>query len=425
MSIDGRKEQIVLTPNNYWTSDMYQFKKFIIRKALPFIFLLLPLGINAQTLRVDSTYFGANEYIEYLPGNLPLIFAASHGGYLTPASIPVRSCAGCVTVTDANTQELARMVREAVFRRTGCYPHLIINRLRRNRLDANRDIWEAALGNGEAEQAWRDYHAFIDSAKQTVVKKFNRGIFIDLHGHGHSIQRLELGYLLSGSTLRLADGSLNAPNVVMNSSIRKLSEDNRKKFTHAELLRGAFSLGAFLQKSGYAAVPSDADPAPRSGDDYFSGGYSTDRHGSVEGSNIDAIQIECNFQGVRDSEPSLYFFADALAASLMEYLKTHYFEGLPSCQTITPVVSAPEDAALQIFPNPGCGTYFLKHQLQSNEYADATIFDVSGKAVLKTSLASGVLELPPGQFPNGLYWMIARRMSGQPLRIPLLQQCMY
>jgi hypothetical protein len=402
---------------------MYKLKKSVSHKILPFLFLLLPQVIIAQGFRTDSVYYGEKEYIEYLPGNLPLIFAASHGGYLTPASIPVRSCAGCVTVMDANTQELARLVREAIFRRSGCYPHLIINRLRRNRLDANRDIGEAALGNPEAEQAWREYHGFIDTAKQTVVKKFNRGIFIDLHGHGHSIQRLELGYLLSGSTLRLSNMSLNASNIVLNSSIRKLTEDNLKRFSHVELLRGTFSLGALLEKNGYASVPSESDPAPRSGDDYFSGGYSTDRHGSVEGTNIDAIQIECNFQGVRDSEPALYYFADALAAALTEYMKTHYFESFPSCQIATSVRAVEVGNAFQVFPNPGCGTFFLKDFSPDYENLDVTIFDASGRTRLKTRLTSAGLELPQAQFPNGLYWFIAQQASGQVMRMPLLQQC--
>ena len=400
---------------------MYTSKRFTIYRAMPFFFFLLPLCAVGQNFKTDSVYYGEKAYIEYLPGNLPIIFAASHGGYLTPASIPVRSCAGCVTVMDANTQELARLVREAVFRQTGCYPHLVINRLRRNRLDANRGIAEAALGN--PEQAWRDYHGFIDTAKQTVVEKFNRGIFIDLHGHGHSIQRMELGYLLSGSTLRLSNTSLNASNVVLNSSIRKLSEDNRMRFTHAELLRGAFSLGALLDKNGYASVPSEADPAPRSGDDYFSGGYSTERHGSVEGTNIDAIQIECNFQGVRDSEPALYFFADALATALVDFMKTHYFDRFPSCAVATSVKIAEEKKVFQIFPNPGCGSFMLGDISGDIDNLDVSIFDASGRVCLKTQLTSNALELPQGQFPNGLYWLIARQSSGQVIRIPVLQQC--
>lgn len=89
--------------------------------------------------------------MEYLAGNLPIIVSAPHGGLLSPTSIPDRDCAGCTTVNDFNTQELARAFAEAVHERTGCWPHLIFNKLHRRKLDANRDIAEAADGNPDAE----------------------------------------------------------------------------------------------------------------------------------------------------------------------------------------------------------------------------------------------------------------------------------
>ena len=383
---------------------------------------LVPLTLNAQVFRTDSIYRGQKGYTEYLPGNFPLIFAASHGGDLSPADIPVRACAGCVTATDLNTQELARMVREAIFKRTGCLPHVIINRLRRNRMDANREIGEAALGNPDAEQAWREYHGFIDSAKQIATRNFRRGLFIDLHGHGHSIQRLELGYLLSATTLRLSDASLNAADIRNNSSIRKLTTDNRQQLSHSELLRGASSLGALLEKSGYPSVPSNADPAPKSGQEYFSGGYSTERHGSVGSGNIDAIQIECNYQGVRDSERGLLFFADALAVSLLEYLGKHYFSVQPSCQTVTSSGIQPSDLMPQVFPNPGCGTFNIENS-GSEKCLEVIVHDISGKTLLRLKHLPPMVELPPGRFPNGLYGLVMKFEGGQIISRPLLQQC--
>jgi len=384
---------------------------------------LVPLTLNAQVFRTDSIYRGQKGYTEYLPGNFPLIFAASHGGDLSPADIPVRACAGCVTATDLNTQELARMVREAIFKRTGCLPHVIINRLRRNRMDANREIGEAALGNPDAEQAWREYHGFIDSAKQIATRNFRRGLFIDLHGHGHSIQRLELGYLLSATTLRLSDASLNAADIRNNSSIRKLTTDNRQQLSHSELLRGASSLGALLEKSGYPSVPSNADPAPKSGQEYFSGGYSTERHGSVGSGNIDAIQIECNYQGVRDSEPGLLFFADALAVSLLEYLGIHYFAVQPSCQTATSSGAVPPDDLVQIFPNPGCGLFNIKSP-DSENCKEILVLDLAGKTLFQLNYLPEIVELPANRFPNGIYWLVMKSHAGKTIRKPLLQQCM-
>ena len=383
--------------------------------------LLLPLSLSAQTYRTDSLYQGIKGYVEYLPGNMPLLFAASHGGDLAPADIPTRSCSGCVTATDLNTQELGRMVRNAVFKETGCYPHLIINRLRRSRLDANRDIQEAALGNPDAEQAWKEYHGFVDIAKKRIETTTKRGLFIDLHGHGHSIQRLELGYLLSGTTLRGTNEALNTPDVISNSSIRQLVADGRQKLPHAELIRGEQSLGTLLEKASYASVPSSADPAPRSGQDYFSGGYSTDRHGSANGGNIDAIQIECNYQGVRDSEISLAYFAESLAKSLLEYLKLHYFSPLPSCLTVTPTEEIGH-TPVRLFPNPGCGIFQIEVP-EPDTWGSMSIFDSYGKKQIEWTEPSATLALPASTFPNGIYWLVLKKNNAQTTRIPLIQQC--
>lgn len=61
------------------------------------------------------------------------------------------------------------------------------------KLDANRSIITAADSNATAEAAWYAYHNFIDSAKAKTLSQIGRGLFFDLNGHGHTIQRLELG----------------------------------------------------------------------------------------------------------------------------------------------------------------------------------------------------------------------------------------
>ena len=216
--------------------------------------LLMPCWLSgkltAQSFSPGQTYFGANSYVEYRAGNLPIIISAPHGGDKTPAAIPDRACPDAVTLNDANTQALSRQLDTAIQMRFGCYPHLIINRLARRKLDANRDLPEAACGNPLAEQAWYDYHEFIDSTKNAVVATYGRGIFIDLHGHAHTIQRLELGYLLSGAELRKPDDSLNLPAYVQESSIRRLAENNLHQYKHAQLLRDSFALGTLLQAAG-------------------------------------------------------------------------------------------------------------------------------------------------------------------------------
>ncbi len=393
-------------------------------------FLLLGLAFilrppaHAQTYSPDSLYTGAKGYIEYLPGTLPLIFAASHGGDLDPATIPDRSCPGCVTTTDLNTQELARQIRQALFERTGCYPHVVINRLKRTKLDANRDLAEAALGNPEAEQAWRDFHFFLEKAKTQIEESpAKRGLFIDLHGHGHTIQRLELGYLISASMLRQSDDALNLPETVNQSSIRELVAGNRQQLTHAGLIRGTTGLGTLLEQEGYPSVPSLGDPAPKTGDAYFSGGYNTERHGSVAAeAKIDAIQIECNFQGVRDTEISREFFAAAMAKTLLAYLKEHFYELLPECRTTG--ASEPALPVGSFYPNPGCGVIHFDPGDQSLlQGMQLEVFRADGKSQARFPEVPQEIQFSPAQFPNGVYWLVFYQFGRVVSRTAWVQNC--
>ena len=283
-----------------------------------------PTGPNQPTLYVPGTsYFGDNEYVEYIAGNMPLIFTAPHGGALAPTTIPARTASACggaaTTVSDANTEDLARLIKTEFFTRFGKYPHIVINRLHRNRLDANREIGEAACGNAQAQEAWRDYHEFIETAKTHVTTVHQRGWYTDLHGHGHAIARLELGYDLSATTLRLANAELDATATHENaSSIRVFSQNSSLSFS--ALLRGPTSLGTLLTDGGYPSVPSAQDPAPDVGEEYFSGGYSTERHSCKTTGVVCGVQIEANFAGVRDTPANRAAFAAAIATAYVTFL---------------------------------------------------------------------------------------------------------
>jgi len=266
-----------------------------------------------------QSYFGRNQYIEYIAGDLPIVLSAPHGGYLTPDEIPDRTWG--TTLQDRRTQELARAIGDSIHERTGGYAHIIICRLHRSKLDANREIVEAAQGNPYAERAWYEFHDFITIAKGAVAEDHDRGFFIDLHGHGHEMQRLELGYLLRASELELSDAQLEHPDYVNKSSIRRLALEADSGF--AALLRGPTSLGGLLEQRGYPSVPSPVYPDP-GGQPYYTGGYNTARHGSRDGGPISGVQIEANWTGVRDSEDNREAFAAALAEALEAYLATHF-----------------------------------------------------------------------------------------------------
>ncbi|MBE0537294.1 MAG: hypothetical protein IH624_16645 [Phycisphaerae bacterium] len=262
-------------------------------------------------------YFGRNDYIEYIAGNAPVILAVPHGGALTPAEIPNRTWG--TLATDRNTDKLARAFVEAFHTATGRYPHVILCRLKRIKLDANRAIDEAAQGSAWAEQAWQEWHDFIDAAKDAAVKQAGSGLFIDLHGHAHANQRLELGYCISGSLLKLCD--VEIANYKNRSSLRALTEITDTGF--GELLRGPHSFGALMAARGFPCVPSPEYP-DAGGQPYFSGGYNTRRHAGRADGAISGFQLECNFKGVRDTEENRARAAMALVESVTLYLAIHY-----------------------------------------------------------------------------------------------------
>jgi hypothetical protein len=281
------------------------------------------------------SYFGANKYIEYIAGNAPVILTAPHGGTVAPAEIPDRTGARCggsaTTSVDLNTIELVRAMQAAYYARFGKYPHVVIAHLARRKLDANRTPPEASCGNAEADAAYREWHAFIDVATHAVLKASDKGWYMDMHGHGHAIQRLELGYLLEGVRLDASDRTLDGTRAYADtSSIRTIARTTGTPLS--VLLRGPEALGTLYAANGFPAVPSANDPGPK-GAVYFSGGDDTRRHacgaealsfGGTTDGNICGVQIETNFTGVRDNAADRQRFGEVSAVVLERFLATQW-----------------------------------------------------------------------------------------------------
>ena len=288
----------------------------------------IPVGPYAA----GTSYFSRDDYIEYIAGNSAVIYTAPHGGALRPGEIPDRTVTRCgasvVTGADRNTADLVRRIQQAHFARTGTYPHVVINHLHRTKLDANRPLTDAACGDPEAEAAWSAWHEFIEVARAATVASAGRGWYVDVHGHDHPVQQLELGYLLSADALRQGDAALDAASAVeASSSMAALSRSSPLAFS--DLLRGAASLGSLYAAAGFPAVPSAGAVAPAEGEAYFSGGYNTERHGCAGAGTPGAgavcgVQLEANFTGVRDEATNRVRFAVATAAVVEEYLQRHW-----------------------------------------------------------------------------------------------------
>lgn len=268
----------------------------------------------AQTFIPGESYFGTNKHIEYIAGDLPFILSAPHGGREKPEGIPDRA-AGTFAF-DVGTQELAREIAKEMHAQTGHWPHIIICRISRRKIDCNREIVEACAGNKDAEAIWHDWHRFIGAAREQVARDFGRGLYIDLHGHGHKVAQLEMGYLHSAEDFDVSDPLLNGSQYLAASSLQGLIALNRRPY--AELVRGDFALGTLLADRGFPATPSKQRPAPTV--PYFRGGYNTVRYGR-DGGMIAGLQIETNSKGVRDNDASRAKFAKALTESLQIFFE--------------------------------------------------------------------------------------------------------
>lgn len=314
---------------------------------------------NLSSYIPGTTYWGRSNYTEYIAGNLPLIISAPHGGDTNPAELPNRTNTSTYTVTtdpDLWTANLARSIRTAAFNRYGRYPHVIICRVHRSKVDCNRDIIEGAQDNTNTQTLWREFHAYMNIARQQVSNNYGRGLYIDLHGHGHAIQKNEIGYDLSDSDMFKSSLSSTDED---ESTIRAMSRRSRISFT--SLVRGELGLGGLLEKRGYPSVPSHLSPNQGISNgvtnDYFNGGYNVQTYGTslVNGGSIDAIQIECNYTNVRaKSSTSTYeedlavraTFSSNFIASLDEYFKYHHEMALDTEAVPPPSVNSFTDKTI-------------------------------------------------------------------------------
>lgn len=373
-------------------------KRFLLFFILHSAFYVL--HSNGQIL------YGINNYTEYHVGNLPIVISAPHGGSLTPASIPDRTCNNPTVVTDANTIALANQIDTALYNLTGCRPHIILCNLKRIKLDCNRNIADGACGNAEAETAWTEFQHFVDTAESLADSHYpDKAFYIDLHGHGHTLQHLELGYLYTATELGYTDSVLNTPQYIDDSSIQNLVAANVNGYTNAEMLRGTNALGTLLGNAGYAAVPSYQILSPDT-NPYFDGGYNTYTHTcATNGNPVNGVQIECNYTGVRDSYASRKKFADSLAVVLVRYLGMHENLDLTGCATLN--VDENSSSGIFIYPNPAHSNFRItfNERLQN---AELKITDVTGRIVYAAVLSNQYSVIGGENLKPGIYFVKLR-----------------
>ena len=322
-------------------------RRTMLHTFLGYLFLVGNQGIgrikqycNLQLLDGKSKVCEGNfPPVQYVPGDINLIFSVPHNGALKPIEIDDREN-GCTlngicrygdqysslqncrkeseacsigTVADAYTQQIARWTQKEFEKLTGKKPHLVVSNLYRAKMDPNRPIEDAAQGNYLAEGAFNDYHETIEEAKETFGNA--PGLLIDFHGQKHKRGIMEIGYMVRKDELRESDFGNSQQSI---SSLVK-----RKNAKIEDFLFGSQSLGAYFNSAGYDAVPSPDVKAPRSKDAYFRGGYSIDRHGSYRSGNVDGIQLEFPQQLRMDREKRKNLSKDLAKILAKFYLKNY------------------------------------------------------------------------------------------------------
>lgn len=295
-----------------------------MRARLAVGLLLVYVGLSAvETREPGKACFGRERYVEYIPGSLPVVISAPHGGREKPSELPDRQEG--TFAFDANTQELARAIDDAFVARTGQHAHLVLCLVSRRKVDCNREIAEGASGNPLAERTWKDFQGFIQEARAEVVAKHGQGFYIDLHGHGHPDGRLELGYAHGRTDLGLKDGELGRDELVAKGTLRWFA--SKDPVGYPALLHGPRSLGGLLEQAGYPSTPSPAKPLPD--EPFFNGGYNARTH-TANGTRFAGLQIETNSKGVRDTEANRRRFAETLVTQLSLYLDERMGLKLPA-----------------------------------------------------------------------------------------------
>ena len=268
------------------------------------------------------------------PSNaIPIILSVPHGGSKRPDYMKDRICKECKVLKDVHTLEIALEIKDDIRDLYRKVPYIVVNHLHRTKMDANREIKEAALGDPIAEEAWEAYHHFITDAQLKVESYFGTlintkgqkgivGLLLDIHGYagfdwveGKGAPFIQWGYGLNATSLDIEeDFSLD--------NVSKVSTLEHAMYLHNMtlecLLRGPMALSSRI--SGHSdcghGLPSELYPSPKQVAlrycrpqenhkmkksvgrkcKYFSGGYTVKNHQFLkdthEGLIMNTIQVE-------------------------------------------------------------------------------------------------------------------------------------
>lgn len=248
------------------------------------------------------------ELVTAYAGDLPLILTAPHGGTLRIPGATTRTGQGVAArrgaksnftmVLDRSVDKVTYELANEIQRRTGKRPYIVVANFSRRFVDANRTPEEGTETPAAREQ-YDVFHGHIRQYREEIIRKWGRGLLVDIHGHGGDPDLLIRG---------TADWT----------SVRNLVETWGK-----DAVTGPDGLLGPLEAAGVRIFPTNADNhSPEN--PALNGGFITRHYGSYAGGSFDAIQFECgNAQRAPTRIPA---FARAIADSLVPFTEKYLLD---------------------------------------------------------------------------------------------------
>jgi N-formylglutamate amidohydrolase len=240
------------------------------------------------------------ELVMVQAGQLPVVLSAPHGGTLQIRGVEPRQGIGMATGPsgfftgrDAGTSELAVALADAIEKRMGKRPYLVVSKVHRKYLDPNRPSG-IAYEDSDAAPVYQRYHGMLHRYCKEILEEHHTGLLLDIHGQGSSSKTLYRGTANGKTVARLKE---------------RFGES-----AHA----GEKSLFGTLDRLGWTVFPPMGDGKEQSG---FTGGYIVQTHGSHQPNGLDAVQLE--FGADYRSKTQREKTAEVLAQAVQEYLEEY------------------------------------------------------------------------------------------------------
>ncbi len=283
-----------------------------------------PAASDAKSTRLKPS---ATTAITVMPGSLPILLTAPHGGHAAIPGVGERrgeGLANFVAKADTNTDVLTEKLAEALERKLGQRPYVVLARFHRKYLDANRPAG-SAYESELAKPAYDAYHQALATARQEILERWGSGLLIDIHGQA------------------------TAPNTIYRGTRDgKTTSHLIQCFGEAALI-GDQSLGGLLAHQGFRMMPP---PRSKDKEDLYNGGHTVATYGSSSGGTMDAIQLELGLR--HRAETEIPATAEKLANAITSFAKA-YLPSTEKTAATAPPLTASKKLTIGVYLDKGAG----------------------------------------------------------------------